>query len=174
MRMNNNFKSGCQLTMGGWTAVGQTLDTKSSLSPMSVCILSRVCPMDKKVQSLSSRCLIDVEILSRLMVFGQILDKKIQHLSKDCPIEQPMHLQILMFETFWTYFCLDRRWTKPGLYATLVGLPSPSHRSQTLTGQILDQTDSGQNQDLMAHPWPKHRHWTLLTASIHSSTSREG
>ena len=111
--------------MGGWTAVGQTLDTKSSLSPMSVCILSRVCPMDKKVQSLSSRCLIDVEILSRLMVFGQILDKKIQHLSKDCPIEKPMHLQILMFETFWTYFCLDRRWTKPGLYATLVGLPFP-------------------------------------------------
>ena len=77
------------LTMGGWTAIGQTLDRKSSLCPRSVHTLSRVCPMAKKVQGLSSRCLTDVEILSKFMVFRQRLDKKIQHLSTDCPIEQP-------------------------------------------------------------------------------------
>ena len=129
---------GSSLTMGGWTAVGQTLDIKSSRCPISVCILSRVCPMVKIVQGLSSRCLTDVEILSKLMGFGQRVDKKIQHLSTDCPMEHPRYLQTLMFNTFLTYFGLDRLWTKPGLDATLVGLPSPIHSSWTMSGQILD------------------------------------
>ena len=125
--------------MGGWTAGGQTLDTKSSFCPGSVCILSRVCPTAKKVQGLSSRCLTDVEILSKSMVFGQKLDKKIQLLSTECPMEQSRYWQTLMLDIFWTYFGLDGLWTKPVLDATLVGLPSPTHRSRTLTGQILDK-----------------------------------
>ena len=125
--------------MGGWTAGGQTLDTKSSFCPGFVYILSRICPMAKKVQGLSSRCLTDVEILSKSMVFGQKLDKKIQLLSTECPMEQSRYWQTLMLDIFWTYFGLDGLWTKPVLDATLVGLPSPTHRSRTLTGQILDK-----------------------------------
>ena len=67
----NYDKFGCWLTMVGWTAIGQTLDVKSSFCPRSVHILSRVCPMAKKVHDLSSCCLTDVEILSKSMVFGQ-------------------------------------------------------------------------------------------------------
>ena len=96
--------------------------------------------MAKKVQGLSSRCLTDVEILSKLMGFGQRLDKKIQNLSTDCPMEHPRYLQTLMFNTFLTYFGLDRLWTKPELDATLVGLPSPIHSSWTKSGQI-ENTD---------------------------------
>ena len=83
------------------------------------------------------------------MVFRQRLDKKIQHLSTDCPIEQPMYWQTLILNTFWTYFTLDRLWTRLSLDATLVGLLSPTHRYQTISGQILDETSSGQNPDLM-------------------------
>ena len=72
--------------ISGWTADGQTLDTKSSFCPGSVYILSRVCPMAEKVQGPSSLCVTDVEILSNSMIFGQILDKEIQHLSIECPI----------------------------------------------------------------------------------------
>ena len=96
--------------MGGWTAVGQTLDTKSSLCPMSVRILSKVCPMEEKVQGLSSRCLTDVEILSKSIIFGQRLDKKIQHLSTGCPMEHPIYLQTL-FDIIWDWHTLDKNMT---------------------------------------------------------------
>ena len=45
--------------------VGQSLDEKSSLCPISVQTLSNVCPMTCKVQGLSSRCPQSVEILSK-------------------------------------------------------------------------------------------------------------
>ena len=96
--------------MGGWTAGGQTLDTKSSFCPGFVYILSRICPMAKKVQGLSSRCLTDVEILSKSIIFGQRLDKKIQHLSTGCPMEHPIYLQTL-FDIIWAWHTLDKNMT---------------------------------------------------------------
>ena len=58
---------------------------------------------------------------------------------------------MLMLDTAWIYFGLDRLWTKHALYATLVWLLSPTQRYRTVSRQILNLTNFRQNPDLMAH-----------------------
>ena len=80
-------------TLSHWL-VGQRLDTKSNLCPISVKALSNVCPITGKVQGLSSQvqdlsngCLESVEFLSNSKVLGQSSDMEIQELSRHCPIK---------------------------------------------------------------------------------------
>ena len=77
---------GYSLLKGGQTNLGQGLDVKSNLCPMSVKTLSNFCPCTRFVRILSNRKTMSVKTLSKAPDFGQWLDKEIQGLSRLCQV----------------------------------------------------------------------------------------
>ena len=101
---------GYSLLKGGQTNLGQRLDGKSILCPMSVKTLSNACPCTRFVNTLSNRGTMSVRTLSKSPAFGQRLDKEIQCLSRLCQ-RGSSNLTI----NSW----LDKVWTNSGCGQTL-------------------------------------------------------
>ena len=131
--------------------VGQSLDEKSSLCPISVKTLSNVCPMTCKVQGLSSCCPQSVEILSKPEVTWQTLDMEIQYLSRLCPLEQFKKMNFLTLDIFWTNIGHGHSRQSPDWLTrplTARGLPGQS------LNKVWTWTNSGQTLYLTFHQSP--------------------
>ena len=160
---------GYSLLKGGQTNLGQGLDVKSNLCPMSVKTLSNFCPCTRFVRILSNRKTMSVKTLSKAPDVGQWLDKEIQGLSRLCQVWSS-NLTIIAW--------LDKVWTNSGCRQTLDissifnQLSQHPEFVQTLSSLktllwmeffVLCWTQSGHMLDIAHRPRPAHG--TLIAQS---------